>query len=134
MIERYSRPAMKKVWSEENKFNKWLEVEIAACEAWAQLGVVPRSAIPKIKLARVNLKRMDEILKETHHDVTAFLNTIAESIGEESRYIHLGMTSSDVMDTALSLQLIEASDILAADIKELTSELADWQSSINTPR
>ena len=124
MIERYSRPAMKKVWSEENKFNKWLEVEIAACEAWAQLGVIPRSAIPKIKLARVNLKRMDEILKETHHDVTAFLNTVAESIGEESRYIHLGMTSSDVMDTALSLQLIEASDILAEDIKELISVLA----------
>jgi adenylosuccinate lyase len=123
MIERYSRPAMKKVWSDENKFNKWLEVEIAACEAWAQLGVIPRSAIPKIKLARVNLKRMDEIFKETHHDVTAFLNTVAESIGEESRYIHLGMTSSDVMDTALSLQMIEASDILAADIKELTSEL-----------
>jgi len=124
MIERYSRPAMKAVWSEENKFNKWLEVEIAACEAWAQLGVVPRSAIPKIKLARVNLKRMDEILKETHHDVTAFLNTVAEIIGEESRYIHLGMTSSDVMDTALSLQMMEASDILAADIKELTAELA----------
>ena len=124
MIERYSRPAMKKVWSEENKFGKWLEVEIAACEAWAQLGVIPRSAIPKIKLARVNLKRMDEILKETHHDVTAFLNTVAESLGEESRYIHLGMTSSDVMDTALSMQLIEASDILEADIKELTSVLA----------
>ena len=124
MIERYSRPAMKAVWSEEKKFNKWLEVEIASCEAWAQLGVVPRAAIPKIKLARVNLKRMDEILKETHHDVTAFLNTVAESIGEESRYIHLGMTSSDVMDTALSLQLMEATDILEADIKELTAELA----------
>ena len=124
MIERYSRPAMKKVWSEENKFNKWLEVEIAACEAWAQIGVIPRAAIPKIKLARINLKRMDEILKETHHDVTAFLNTVAESIGEESRYIHLGMTSSDVMDTALSLQLMEASDILAEDIKELSSVLA----------
>jgi len=124
MIERYSRPAMKAVWSEENKFNKWLEVEIAACEAWAQLGVVPRAAIPKIKLARVNLKRMDEILKETHHDMTAFLNTVSESIGEESRYIHLGMTSSDVMDTALSLQMMEATDILAADIKELTAELA----------
>ena len=124
MIERYSRPAMKKIWSDENKFNKWLEIEIAACEAWAHLGVIPRSAIPKIKLAHINLKRMDEILKETHHDVTAFLNTVAESIGEESRYIHLGMTSSDVMDTALSLQLIEASDILAEDIKELISVLA----------
>jgi adenylosuccinate lyase len=124
MIERYSRPEMKKVWSNENKFNKWLEVEIAACEAWAQLGVIPRAAIPKIKMARINLKRMNEILKETHHDVTAFLNTVAESLGEESRYIHLGMTSSDVMDTALSLQLIEATDILAEDIKELISVLA----------
>jgi len=134
MIERYSRPAMKKVWSEENKFNKWLEVEIAACEAWAQIGVIPRAAIPKIKLARVNLKRMDEILKETHHDVTAFLNTVAESIGEESRYIHLGMTSSDVMDTTLSLQLIEATDILAEDIKELTSVLAGMAMKYkNTP-
>jgi len=125
MIERYSRPEMKKVWQDENKFAKWLEVEIAACEAWAQLGVVPRSAIPKIKMARVNLKRMDEILKVTHHDVTAFLNTVAESIGEESRYVHLGMTSSDVMDTALSLQLVEASDILLEDIRQLITVIAD---------
>lgn len=120
MIERYSRPEMKRVWSDENKFQKWLDVEIAACEAWSQLGVVPRSAIPKIKMARLNLKRMNEILKETHHDVTAFLNMLAESIGEESRFIHLGMTSSDVMDTAQSLQLIEASDILLEDMRELS--------------
>jgi len=125
MIERYSRPEMKKVWQDENKFAKWLEVEIAACEAWAQLGVIPRAAIPKIKMARVNLKRMDEILKVTHHDVTAFLNTVAESIGEESRYVHLGMTSSDVMDTALSLQLVEASDILLEDIRQLITAIAD---------
>lgn len=120
MIERYSRPEMKRVWSDENKFQKWLDVEIAACEAWSQLGVVPRSAIPKIKMARLNLKRMNEILKETHHDVTAFLNMLAESIGEESRFIHLGMTSSDVIDTAQSLQLIEASDILLEDMRELS--------------
>ncbi len=125
MIERYSRPEMKKVWQDENKFAKWLEVEIAACEGWAQLGVIPRAAIPKIKMARVNLKRMDEILKVTHHDMTAFLNTVAESLGEESRYIHLGMTSSDVMDTALSLQLIEASDILLEDIQKLTAAITD---------
>jgi len=120
MIERYSRPEMKRVWSDENKFQKWLDVEIAVCEAWSQLGVVPRSAIPKIKMARLNLKRMNEILKETHHDVTAFLNMIAESLGGESRFIHLGMTSSDVMDTAQSLQLIEASDILLEDMRELS--------------
>jgi adenylosuccinate lyase len=116
---------MKRVWSDENKFQKWLDVEIAACEAWAQLDVVPRSAIPKIKMARVNIKRMNEILKETHHDMTAFLNMLAESIGEEARFIHLGMTSSDVMDTALSLQLIEASDILLEDLRELSLVLGE---------
>ena len=124
MIERYSRPQMKSVWSDENKFNKWLDVEIAVCEAWAELGVIPREAVPKIKLARVNLKRMEEILKETHHDVTAFLGSVATSLGNESRFIHLGLTSSDVIDTALSLQLIEAIEILNQDIKELISVLA----------
>ncbi len=124
MIERYSRPQMKRVWSDENKFNKWLEVEIAVCEAWAELGVIPREAMPKIKLARVNLNRMGEILKETHHDVTAFLGSVSESLGDESRFIHLGLTSSDVIDTALSLQLIEAIELLGQDVKELISVLA----------
>ncbi len=124
MIERYSRPEMKTVWSDENKYDKWLEVEIAVCDAWAELGVIPRKAIPKIKLAKCNLKRMAEILKETHHDMTAFLGSVAESLGEESRFIHLGLTSSDVIDTATSLQLVEASDILLQDVKELTTVLA----------
>src|SRR4030067_3717768 len=112
MIERYSRPDMKGVWADENKFNKWLDVEIAVCDAWAELGTIPRNAIPKIKLAKCNMKRMEEILTETRHDMTAFLGAVAESIGEESRFIHLGLTSSDIMDTALSLQLVEASNIL----------------------
>jgi adenylosuccinate lyase len=124
MIERYSRPEMKQVWSDENKFNKWLEVEIAVCDAWAEVGVVPREAVPKIKLARCNFKRMEEILKETHHDMTAFLGSVSESLGKESRFIHLGLTSSDIMDTALSLQLVEATDILNQDIKEILSVLA----------
>ncbi len=124
MIERYSRPQMKRVWSDENKFNKWLEVEIAVCEAWAELGVIPREAVPKIKLARCNYKRMEEILRETHHDMTAFLGSVAESLGNESRFIHLGLTSSDVIDTALSLQLLEATEIINQDIKDLTSVLA----------
>ena len=119
MIERYSRPQMKKVWSEENKFAKWLDVEIAVCEGWVKQGVIPREALPKIKLARLNFKRMEELLKETHHDMTAFLGSVAESVGEEARFIHLGLTSSDVMDTATSLQLVEASAILAEDVKEL---------------
>jgi adenylosuccinate lyase len=124
VIERYSRPAMKRIWSDENKFNKWLDVEIAVCDAWADIGVVPRKAIPKIKLARCNMKRMEEILKETHHDMTAFLGSVAESVGEESRYIHLGLTSSDIMDTSTSLQMVEAADVLNEDLKELIEVIA----------
>ncbi|MBA7672367.1 Adenylosuccinate lyase [subsurface metagenome] len=124
MIERYSRPRMKRVWSDENKFDKWLKIEIAACEAWAELAVIPRKAIPRIKLARINLKRMEEILKETHHDMTAFISSVSESLGDESRFVHLGLTSSDVIDTALSLQLVEAAELLNQDINELISVLA----------
>jgi adenylosuccinate lyase len=124
MIERYSRPEMKQVWSDENKYTKWLDVEIAVCDAWAEQGVIPRNAIPKIKLAKCNLKRMEEILKETRHDMTAFLGSVSESLGEESRFVHLGLTSSDVMDTATSLQMVEAANILIQDIKELTAVLA----------
>jgi adenylosuccinate lyase len=124
MIERYSRPRMKRVWSDENKFAKWLQVEIAVCEAWAEMGVIPREELSKIKRARVNLTRMEEILKETHHDVTAFLGSVSESLGEESRFVHLGLTSSDVIDTALSLQLREAAEILSEDMKELITVLA----------
>jgi adenylosuccinate lyase len=124
MIERYSRPQMKRVWSDENKFNKWLDVEISVCDAWAEVGAIPREAIPKIKLAKCNFRRMDDILKETRHDMTAFLGSVAESLGDESRFIHLGLTSSDVMDTALSLQMVEATTILAQDIKDLIAALA----------
>jgi len=112
---------MKKVWSEETKFDKWLKVEIAVCEAWAEQGAIPKEAIPKIRKACCDLKRMEEVLKETHHDVTAFLKSVSESLGEESRFIHLGLTSSDVIDTALALQMVEAADILAKDIDELTA-------------
>jgi adenylosuccinate lyase len=125
MIERYSRPQMKRIWSEESKFNKWLQVEIAVCEAWAEIGAIPKESISKIKKASFSLKRIAEILKVTHHDVTAFLQAVSESLGKESRFIHLGLTSSDVMDTALSLQLREASKLLAQDIAELTAVLED---------
>jgi len=125
MIERYSRPQMKKAWSDESKFDKWLQVEIAVCEAWAELGAIPKDAIPKIKQARYDLKRIDEILKETHHDMTAFLGSVAESLGEEGRFVHLGLTSSDIIDTALSLQLVEAADLLAQDIAELIAVLKE---------
>ncbi|HEX75248.1 MAG TPA: adenylosuccinate lyase [Dehalococcoidia bacterium] len=125
MIERYSRPQMKKIWSDENKFDKWLQVEVAVCEAWAELGTIPKEAIPKIRTAHYSLERIGEILKVTHHDMTAFLQSLSESLGEESRFIHLGLTSSDVMDTALSLQLKEASKLLARDVAELIAVLED---------
>ena len=123
MIERYSRTAMKKVWSDENKFDKWLQVEIAVCEAWAELGAIPKETLPRLRRASFDKSRFEEILKLTHHDVTAFLNTVAESLGEESRFIHLGLTSSDIMDTALSLQMLEAVEILAQDATDLTGVL-----------
>lgn len=121
MIERYSRPEMAAVWSQENKFKKWLDVEVAVCEAWASSGAIPKEAAEKIRSnASFDLERMAQYLVETHHDMTAFLHTVADSLGEESRYVHLGLTSSDVMDTALALQMREAARILEADIAKLT--------------
>ena len=116
---------MKRVWSDESKFEKWLQVEIAVCEAWAELGAIPKEALPKIKNASFNIKRIDEILERTHHDMTAFIGAVAESLGEESRFIHLGLTSSDVIDTALSLQLVAAADLLAQDIAEFIAVLKE---------
>ena len=119
MIERYSLPEMKRVWSDDNKFDLWLRVEIAACEAWAELGRIPAEDMTRIRNASCDLARLNEILQVTHHDVTAFLAAVAESLGPESRYIHLGLTSSDVMDTALGLQLKAASEILLKDVAAL---------------
>jgi adenylosuccinate lyase len=119
MIERYSLPKMKRVWSEQNKFDKWLQVEIAVCEAWTELGKIPVSAMVKIRKASYRLDRVAEVLKITHHDMTAFTTAVSETLGSESRFIHLGITSSDVMDTALCLQMKDAVKILLADIDEL---------------
>jgi adenylosuccinate lyase len=123
MIERYSRPEMKGIWSDENKFALWLKVEIAVCEAWTELGRIPTDAMARIRQAGVNLDRAAEILLVTHHDMTAFLGAVAESLGPESRYIHFGLTSSDVMDTALGLQLKAAADILQRGVDDLVQAL-----------
>ena len=124
MIERYSRPEMKRVWSEENKFQKWLRVEVAVCQAWAEVGAVPKEAADKIaREARFELKRIEAHLKETHHDMTAFLRAVGESLGEEARFVHFGLTSSDVIDTALALQFMEAADLLERDLGELLEVL-----------
>jgi adenylosuccinate lyase len=114
---------MKKIWSEENKFDQWLKVEIAVCEAWAELGEIPREDMTKIKKASYDLDRIATFLRVTRHDMTAFLNSLAESLGEESRFVHLGLTSSDVMDTALGLQMAQATDILVRDVADLLSVL-----------
>lgn len=117
MIPRYSRPEMLAVWSEENKFQRWLDVEIAACEAWAELGQIPTDAALKIRRdAHCDVAKIHQYIAVTHHDVTAFLQSVADSLGEESRFVHFGLTSSDVWDTATGLQLRDACDLLLKDI------------------
>ena len=108
MIERYSRPKMKAVWSDENKYDKWLMVELAACEAWAEEGVIPAEDMVKLRRASYNMERLNEILARTRHDVTAFLRSITERLGPEGRWLHLGLTSSDMWDTATNLQMMDA--------------------------
>ncbi|MGC2424248.1 MAG: adenylosuccinate lyase [Nitrospirota bacterium] len=124
MIERYSRPEMAAVWSQENKYRKWLLVETLACEAWAKLGKVPPGALSNIKKkADFDPARVDEIEREVKHDVIAFLTNVAEYVGPDSRFIHIGLTSSDVLDTALAIQMKEAADIIIKDIGDLLDVL-----------
>ena len=119
MIDRYTLPKMREIWSEENKFRKWLEVEIAACEAWASLGKIPRDAIAKIKRkAAFDIKRINEIEKETQHDLIAFLTSVAEKVGRDSRFIHMGLTSYDIEDTARSIQMRDAAELIIKDIED----------------
>lgn len=120
MIPRYSRENMTAIWSQENKYQKWLDVEVAACEAMVKLGKIPAQAVENIKArAVINVARIDEIEKITKHDVIAFVSSLTEVIGEDGRFIHMGLTSSDVLDTALAVQLKEAADILLADLDQL---------------
>lgn len=124
MIPRYSREKMTAVWSQENKYCKWLDVEVAACEAMVKLGKVPAAAVENIKAkAVINVDRIDEIEKVTKHDVIAFVSSLTEVIGDDGRFIHMGLTSSDVLDTALAVQLKEASGILLEDLDELLAVL-----------
>ena len=123
MIDRYSRPAMKRVWSDENKYQKWLDVQLAVAEAWAEEGVIPSDDIVRLRQAQYNHQRMEEIFETTRHDVTAFLTSITEGIGPEGRWFHLGMTSSDMLDTALALQMVEAGDLLLEEIDQAIQTL-----------
>ncbi|MEP6871523.1 MAG: adenylosuccinate lyase [Anaerolineaceae bacterium] len=124
MIPRYSRPEMAALWSDQAKFQRWLDVEVAACEGWAELGQIPKDAAQKIRRdASFSVTKINEYIAITHHDVTAFLRSVAESLGEEGRYVHFGLTSSDVWDTATGLQLRDACDLLLADIDRLSAVL-----------
>lgn len=116
VIDRYSRPAMQQVWSDENKYRMWLDVELAVCEAWAEAGVIPFADLELLRGAAYSHQRMMEIFETTRHDVTAFLRSITETLGPEGRWLHLGMTSSDMLDTGQALQLVAAGDLLLAEI------------------
>ena len=124
MIERYTLPEMGAIWSTTHKTDKWLEVELLACEGWAREGVIPADAMEKIRRASYNMQRMQEIEQETHHDVISFLRSIQEQIGPEGRFIHLGLTSSDVLDTGLAAQIKEAGQLLTSALQELTQAVA----------
>src|SRR5258706_4315199 len=124
MIERYSLPEMTGIWSAGHKTDTWLRVELLVCEAWAREGVIPAGAIEKIRAARYNMQRMQEIEQETHHDIISFLRSIQEQLGPEGRVIHLGLTSSDVLDTGLAAQLKEAGVLLSKSLAELSQAVA----------
>jgi adenylosuccinate lyase len=120
MIQRYTRPEMGMLWDVETKYQKWLEVEIAACEAWAALGEIPKDALKVIKKkAKFDVQTIDDIERVVKHDVIAFLTSVAKSVGMESRFIHKGLTSSDILDTAQALLMRDASTIIIEDIQEL---------------
>ncbi|HEU4929384.1 MAG TPA: adenylosuccinate lyase [Candidatus Krumholzibacteria bacterium] len=124
MIERYTLPEMGRIWSEQNKLDKWLQFEILACEALAQLGEIPNDAVDRIKKhARFDADRVKEIEEVTHHDVIAFLTNVAEHIGNDSRYVHLGLTSSDLLDTTLAVQMKEAGELLLQRVADLRSAI-----------
>ena len=124
MIPRYSRPAMKKIWHEENKFKIWFEIEAHAADGMANQGTIPKEAAKKIwELGKFEISRIAEIEKETKHDVIAFLTNLSEHIGPEARFLHQGMTSSDVLDTALSIQMKQSSELLIEGVEKLLSSI-----------
>ncbi|MGD7046191.1 adenylosuccinate lyase [Jeotgalibacillus proteolyticus] len=125
MIERYTRPEMGAIWTEQNRFQAWLEVEILACEAWAELGDIPKEDVKKIREnASFDVARIQEIEAETRHDVVAFTRAVSETLGAEKKWVHYGLTSTDVVDTALSYILRQANEILLKDIENFVDILA----------
>ncbi len=125
MIDRYSRPAMKQAWSDENKYLKWMAVQIAVCEAWTAEGVIPEADMAKLRGAEYNHDRMMELFETTRHDVTAFTTSITESLGPEGRWVHLGLTSNDMLDTGLNMQMVEVGALLQTEMDRAIAALAE---------
>ncbi|WP_261134324.1 adenylosuccinate lyase [Bacillus sp. Marseille-Q3570] len=126
MIERYTRPEMGSIWTEENKFKAWLEVEILACEAWAELGDIPKEDVVKLREnASFDVNRIHEIEEQTRHDVVAFTRAVSETLGEERKWVHYGLTSTDVVDTALSYLIKQANEILLRDVDNFIEVLKE---------
>src|ERR1700750_202095 len=127
MIPRYTRPEMAAIWDAQTRFKIWFEIEAHAADAQAELGVIPKEAAKTIwakgKNASFDIARIEEIERETKHDVIAFLTHLAEIVGPEARFVHQGMTSSDVLDTCLNVQLVRAADLLIADVEKLNATL-----------
>ncbi len=135
MIDRYSLPKMAGIWSEESKYEKMLKIELLACEAWHKLGKIPKKSLANIKAkAKIDIDKIREIEEKTKHDVVAFVNNLSESLGSDAKYIHMGLTSNDVLDTTLGLQMKEAFEILIADIEGLLAVLSKQAKKYkNTP-
>ncbi|WP_214715620.1 adenylosuccinate lyase [Exiguobacterium sp. s151] len=126
MISRYTRPEMAAIWTDQNKFEAWLQVELYACEAWSELGVIPKEDVAVLwDKASFDVERILEIEQETRHDVIAFTRAVSETLGEEKKWVHYGLTSTDVVDTALSYLIKQANDILEADIDRFIEILAE---------
>jgi len=124
VIERYSRPEMARIWEAENRYRKWLDIEIFACEAHADMGAIPHEAVERIKSrAQFDIARIDEIERVVKHDVIAFLTSVADYIGDDSRFVHLGLTSSDVLDTSFAMLLAESADLIINDIRRLMAAI-----------
>ena len=120
MIERYSRKEIKNIWEDKNKYRIWLDIELAAAQSMERLGVIPKGVTAKVKKrAKINVNRINKIESQVHHDVIAFLTSITEMVGKEGKFLHKGMTSSDVLDTCFNIQLVQASKILSKDIEEI---------------
>ena len=125
MISRYTLPEMEQIWSDTNKYDTWLKVELAVCWALKEVGTIPKSDFNKIEKSNYNYERLNEILEDTKHDMTAFLLSITEKMGDEGRWIHYGLTTSDVWDTATSIQIVQAAKIILSQITQLKNLLSN---------